>query len=650
MKKRILILIFCLATMLFTGLGLAGCDWLSGLDPNHEHKPSASWQGDETYHWHQCIGIGCTEQIDKAEHTLEHVEANAATCTEDGNVEYWHCTGCDKYYSDSSATTVIKWVAVGATGHSVVTKHDETTHWQECDTCHTITLAAEAHTATAYVKSAKGHYKLCTECGVRFDEASHVEGENCTVCGYTVPETQTPDTPGDGGDNTETENPGDNPDTPTQTTDYTAICSSNYGYNYLGTLENGANYQTFYKKMDEVAKSFHTDGTKNASMVTLSNGTAYVAGAVNYSSLGLTINEAQSVWSTYRHDHPLYYWLLGQVVYSTQTLSLCVDTDYISGTQRAAKTQEIYTAIDGYLKAVEDETSEYQIAFAFHDMIIDSIDYAYDESGNPETANYAHSIVGVLDGTAAVCEGYAKAYALLLNASGIENVYVTGSSKGVGHAWNMVKIDGGWYWYDLTWDDQPTHADGIIYTYMCQEGETFADHTVNTTGDTSTSINFLYEIPTAATAAYNTASIEYGEQFVLNNITYQVCGYNEVSIVSSSSLSGEVVLTSDVTYDGRTYTLTQIGTGAFTSNRKITSLTIPSTVTVIYNLAVNGCSRLNSVIFEDKVGWSRTSNNDTEQIAQTSLESTSSAATLLKETYKVLFTSYEYIWVKSPSE
>lgn len=646
MKKRILILIFCLACVIFTGLGLAGCDWLSGLDPNHEHKPSASWQGDQTYHWHQCVGIGCTEQLDKAEHTLEHVEANAATCTEDGNVEYWHCTGCDKYYSDSSATTAIKSVLIGATGHNVVTKHDSTTHWKECERCHTITLSPQLHTSSIYVSNAEGHYKICTECGARFDEATHTQGENCTVCGYPLPE---PENPG-GGDNTGTETPGDNPDTPTQTTDYTTICASEYGYNYLGTLENGTNYQSFYSRIDETAKAFHTDGTKNASLVTLSNGTVYVAGAVNYSSLGLTLEQAQCVWATYRHDHPLYYWLLGQVVFSTQKLSLCVDTDYISGTQRTAKNQEIYTAIDGYLKAVEGETSAYQIAFAFHDMIIDSIDYAYDQSGNPETANYAHSIVGALTGESAVCEGYAKAYALLLNANGVDNVYVTGSSRGVGHAWNMVKLDGGWYWYDLTWDDQPTQADGTIYTYMCQEGETFIDHTVNTTGDTSTSINFLYDLPTASTVAYNTASIEYGEQFTLNGITYEVCGYDEVSIDRSSSLSGEVVLTSTVTYDGRVYTLTQIGTNAFRNNRQITSLTIPSTVKVIYNFAVSGCSRLNSVTFEDKAGWKRTSDNGTEQISETSLESTSSAATLLKETYKSWLTSYEYTWVKSLSE
>ena len=55
-------------------------------------------------------------------HTLDHVNAVAASCTEDGNIEYWHCTTCGKYYADSSATTELKdnaWT-LKATGHNFV--------------------------------------------------------------------------------------------------------------------------------------------------------------------------------------------------------------------------------------------------------------------------------------------------------------------------------------------------------------------------------------------------------------------------------------------------------------------------------------------------------------------------------------------------
>lgn len=63
-----------------------------------------------------------------------------------------------------------------------------------------------------------------------------------------------------------------------------------------------------------------------------------------------------------------------------------------------------------------------------------------------------------------VCYGYATAMKVLLDACGIENVYIEGwarnGSNGSGeqHAWNYVKLDDGtgqkqWYALDPTWDD-----------------------------------------------------------------------------------------------------------------------------------------------------------------------------------------------------
>lgn len=35
-------------------------------------------------------------------HTMEHTPAKAATCKETGNIEYWYCTDCGKYFSDEA--------------------------------------------------------------------------------------------------------------------------------------------------------------------------------------------------------------------------------------------------------------------------------------------------------------------------------------------------------------------------------------------------------------------------------------------------------------------------------------------------------------------------------------------------------------------
>lgn len=47
-------------------------------------------------------------ELDANNHTdLRHIEAKAATKTSEGNIEYWYCEGCGKYYKDAKATQEI---------------------------------------------------------------------------------------------------------------------------------------------------------------------------------------------------------------------------------------------------------------------------------------------------------------------------------------------------------------------------------------------------------------------------------------------------------------------------------------------------------------------------------------------------------------
>lgn len=48
-------------------------------------------------------------ELDPKNHTdLKHISAKAATEDAEGNIEYWHCEGCNKYYSDKDGTKEIK--------------------------------------------------------------------------------------------------------------------------------------------------------------------------------------------------------------------------------------------------------------------------------------------------------------------------------------------------------------------------------------------------------------------------------------------------------------------------------------------------------------------------------------------------------------
>ena len=58
----------------------------------------------------KCAVCGKTYgELDAKNHAnLKHVPAKAATRTSEGNIEYWYCSGCKKYYKDAAATQEIK--------------------------------------------------------------------------------------------------------------------------------------------------------------------------------------------------------------------------------------------------------------------------------------------------------------------------------------------------------------------------------------------------------------------------------------------------------------------------------------------------------------------------------------------------------------
>ena len=57
-----------------------------------------------------------------------HHESVAATCTTDGNIEYWECNLCHKSFSDKQLTQVVSSFAVSATGH----EYDENDKCTKC--------------------------------------------------------------------------------------------------------------------------------------------------------------------------------------------------------------------------------------------------------------------------------------------------------------------------------------------------------------------------------------------------------------------------------------------------------------------------------------------------------------------------------------
>lgn len=97
------------------------------------------------------------------------------------------------------------------------------------------------------------------------------------------------------------------------------------------------------------------------------------------------------------------------------------------------------------LSWIDDSMSDEEKAQAAHDYLVRRCAYGYNGSSDK------HNAYGALVEHSPVCEGYSKAYKLILDELGIPCVIV--SSTSMNHAWNMVQIDDSWYHVDVTWDD-----------------------------------------------------------------------------------------------------------------------------------------------------------------------------------------------------
>lgn len=209
----------------------------------------SDWKHDADKHWKECTVKGCTEKNEEAAHQPEagtpncvssatcqvcgyevaptnskihtkivKVEAKAATCTENGNIEHYKCTDCGKLFSDVAGATEIaaKDVVIPA-AHKLTPVAEKpstcrvngTAAYDKCDVCGkmfdkdgkeitapaTLPLAAHTWDTTKWLANKDGHYRECKVCGIADTvitphtpgaEATETTPQTCTDCGYII--------------------------------------------------------------------------------------------------------------------------------------------------------------------------------------------------------------------------------------------------------------------------------------------------------------------------------------------------------------------------------------------------------------------------------------------------------------------------------
>lgn len=227
-------------------------------------------------------------------------------------------------------------------------------------------------------------------------------------------------------------------------------------------------------------------------------------------------------------DHPEIFWLgpnaqVEQSVLTGTVVNYEFETTVPQESRESMRAQ-LEAAADECINLIWSEASDYQKIKFVYEYIIDTTGY---DSQGPDTQNIQSALLY----HSSVCAGYSKAFQYILNRMGMFCTYITGTIKDGGdHGWNMVRIDGNYYYVDVTWGDpvfmnQVEGASGsrTNYNYLCcTEMDLFKTHTPDDS----------VELPECTSDAYN--------YYKLNGYYYEWFDYNTIyNALMNSVWNGE---------------------------------------------------------------------------------------------------------------
>lgn len=185
-------------------------------------------------------------------------------------------------------------------------------------------------------------------------------------------------------------------------------------------------------------------------------------------------------------DHPELFYISGVNARTTTTNAPWgqSSTTMIEGIYRydAAQAETLQLQLEGSasecLAGIPADADDYGKVKYLYEYLAENVEYdwaAIESASADSTSGAGQTAVDALVGRSAVCAGYSNAFGFLAQKLGLQSAYVTGTARGDSHAWNVVLLDGDFYYVDVTWGDPQFVAEGggplelgrVNYDYLC---------------------------------------------------------------------------------------------------------------------------------------------------------------------------------------
>lgn len=179
------------------------------------------------------------------------------------------------------------------------------------------------------------------------------------------------------------------------------------------------------------------------------------------------------------YDHPEYFWVnpydFEIVTEDTeQDHKLYLKVSYLMNEEKAERGKKlIEEKVDKIVEEAEKREDLFEKVLYVYDYILENTEYDKELAEKGSYSDMGRSAYGCLVENETVCSGYVLAFIMIMNRLGIEcgaefNVYGEVSIFDA-HVWNYCKLDGEYYYFDLTWDDtsfdKDEYRDYIEYSH-----------------------------------------------------------------------------------------------------------------------------------------------------------------------------------------